>query len=141
MKLKVSRVDVWAASIEDRPGGLAEKLKLLAEAGANLEFIIARRAPDKHGAGVVFLTPLKGRKQIKAAVDAGFRQTETLHSVRIEGPDQQGLGARMTEALAASRINLRGFSAAAIGQKFICHLALDSAADAAKAIRILKNIS
>lgn len=32
-------VDVWAARIEDKPGGLADKLAVLAAAGAKLEFV------------------------------------------------------------------------------------------------------
>ena len=43
MALQVARTKVWAASMQDRPGGLAEKLEPLAKAGANLEFVIARR--------------------------------------------------------------------------------------------------
>jgi hypothetical protein len=140
MALSVARVDVWAASIEDRAGGLAEKLTALAEAGAHLEFVIARRAPDKPGTGVVFLTPLKGAAQVRAAKKAGFEKTKSLHSVRIEGPDKPGLGAKMTQALAEAGINLRGLSAAAIGKRCIAHLALDSSADATKAARILKKL-
>jgi hypothetical protein len=45
MDLLVERVDVWAATIQDRPGGLAEVLATLREAGADLQSIIARRAP------------------------------------------------------------------------------------------------
>ncbi len=41
MALKVDRVDTWAVSIEDKPGGLASKLSALAAAGVNLEFVIA----------------------------------------------------------------------------------------------------
>ena len=140
MALNVSRADVWAASIDDRPGGLAEKLAALAEAGAQLEFVIARRAPDKPGTGVVFLTPLKGAAQIRAAKKAGFEKTESLHSLRVEGPDKPGLGAQMTQALAQAGINLRGLSAAAIGPRCVVHLALDSVADASKAARILKHL-
>ena len=93
----MTRVNVWAASIKDRPGGLAKKLRVLADAGAELGFVIARRAPKRPGIGVVFLTPLKGAAQIKAAKKAGFRQTKGLHSVRIEGQDKPGLGARITD--------------------------------------------
>jgi hypothetical protein len=50
MELLVERVDVWAATIEDRPGGLAMVLGALRDAGANLQLVIARRAPDKPGA-------------------------------------------------------------------------------------------
>ena len=141
MKLDVSRVDVWAASIEDRPGGLAEKLDALAKAGANLEFAIARRAPDKPGTGVVFVTPIKGARQGKAAKQAGFAKTASLNGVRIAAADRPGLGAKLTKQLAEAAINLRGLSAATIGKRAIFHLAFDSAADANKAMRLLKQIS
>jgi hypothetical protein len=141
MALKVSKVDVWAASIEDRVGGLVDKLTPLSAAGANLEFVIARREPGQSGKGVVFVTPLAGEEQVKAATTAGFRQTDTLHSVRIEGPDRPGLGTMMAIALANAGINLRGLSAAAIGKKFVCYLALDTAEDAEKAVRTVKALS
>ena len=139
MALDVSRVDVWAAGMQDKPGALAAKLAALADAGAEIEFIIARRAPDKRGTGVVFLTPLEGAKQIAAARKARFRKTRSLRSVRVEGRDKPGLGAKLTAALAAEGINLRGLSAAVIGKRFVMHLALDQAADATKAVRVLKS--
>lgn len=139
MKLKVSRVKVWAATIEDRPGGLAQKLEALARAKANLEFVIARRTPERgSGQGVVFVTPLRTAAQQKAAVAAGFIETSELHSVRIEGADKPGLGTMMTRALANAGINLRGLSAAAVGKKFVAYLALDTAADADNAAKALK---
>ena len=106
MAMTVSRVDVWAARIKDQPGGLSEKLAVLAEAGAKLEFLISRRAPDKPGTGVVFLTPLKGAAQIRAAKKVGFKRSKILHSIRIEGPDKQGLCADLSRALSEADINL-----------------------------------
>ncbi|MFH1732063.1 MAG: ACT domain-containing protein [Planctomycetota bacterium] len=140
MALKVSRVDVWAAGLKDRPGQLAAKLAALAEAGANVQFVVARRAPDKPGTGVVFVTPLKGAKQLAAAKKAGFMRARSLRSVRVEGPDKRGIGAKLAHALADAGINLRGLSAAALGKKFVCYLALDKAADATRAIRVLKKV-
>ena len=141
MKLNVSRTDTWATVIDDRPGGLAVKLAALAAAGANLELIIARRAPEQRDSGVVFVTPLKGAKQIKAAEAAGFQKTESLHSLRVEGADQPGMGAKLTQALAEAGVNLRGLSAAALGKRYVSHLALDTAKDAAKAVAVLKKLS
>ena len=138
MAMTVSKVDVWAANIEDRPGGLAEKIEALADAGANLEFVIARRRPEAPDQGVVFLTPVTGAKQIRAAKKAGFAKTAGLHSVRIEAADKPGMGAALTRKLADAGLNMRGLSAAAIGRKCIVHIAFDSSGDAAKAIRILK---
>jgi len=141
MTFKVSRTDTWAASIDDRPGGLGDKLAALAAAGANLEFIIARRAPEQRGSGVVFVTPLKGAKQIKAADAAGFQKTGSLHTLRVQGTDKPGMGAKLARALAAAGLNLRGFSAAALGKQYVAHLALDTANAAAKATAVLKKLS
>jgi hypothetical protein len=140
MALKVTRVDTWAASIEDKPGSLAAKFDALATAGVNLEFVIARRAPEKLGTGVVFVTPIRGSVAMRAARQAGFEKTKSLHTVRVEGPDKQGQGADIARALAEKGLNLRGFSAAAIGKKFVAHIAVDSASEAVKAARTLQGL-
>jgi len=134
----VERVDVWVAGMKDKPGALAEKLAALSEARANLVFIVARR--DKPGAGVVFVTPISGPAQLAAARKAGFKKTKSLHSVKLEGANKAGLGARATAALAGAGINLHGVSGAAIGRKAVLYFAFDNAADATKAIRLLKGI-
>src|SRR5690242_10627374 len=113
MPLKVQKVDTWAAPLKDESGGLADKLDVLAKAGANLEFVIGRRAPDKPGQGVVFVTPIKGAAVIRAARAAGFKKTDSLHTVRLEGADKPGAGSVITRALADKGLNLRGLSAAA----------------------------
>jgi predicted amino acid-binding ACT domain protein len=140
MAMDVSRVDVWVAGMKDKPGALADKLAALADAGANLAFVLARRAPDKPGTGVVFLAPLSGRKQLAAAKKAGFHKSRSLHSVRVQGTDKPGLGAAMTEALADAGINLRGLSATTIGRRCAVYFAFDTTADAAKAARVLKKL-
>jgi len=138
MKVNISRVDVWAASIKDRPGGLADKLEPLAKAGANLKFIIARRVPGKTKKGVVFVTPIKGAKQIRAAKKSGFKKTKSLQGLRIVVADRVGLATKITKQLAEARINLRGFSGASINKRAIFYMAFDKAADVSKATRILK---
>jgi hypothetical protein len=141
MKLDVKKAEVWAATIEDRPGGLAEKLNEIADAGANLEFIVSRRTPEKPGNGVVFVTPIKGAKQVKAAQSAGFQRSDSLHSVKIEGTDKPGLGAMLSNALADAGLNLRGLSGASFGKRFVGYLALDTAEDATRAASVLKKLS
>jgi hypothetical protein len=138
MSLIVEKEEVWAASIEDQPGALAHKLTMLAETGADLEFLIARRAPDKPGTGVVFVTPLRGDKEVRAAALLGFTVTNSLHSVCVEGQNQPGICAKLTQKLAAAGINLRGLSAASLGTQFVMHLAFDNEGDAAKAIKLLQ---
>jgi hypothetical protein len=138
MRVDVSSVDVWAVSIKDKPGALAEKLDALARADVDLEFVIARRTHEKPGKGVVFVTPVKGPRQIRAARKAGFEKTKSLHGIRLATGNKPGYAAELTGKLADAGINLRGLSGAAIGNRAIFHIAFDSAADASKAKRLFK---
>ena len=141
MALQVTRAEVWAATVDDRVGGTAEKLEGLAKAGANFEFLLARRTPEEPGKGILFVSPVKGAKVIQAAREAGFAKSDELQSLRIEGSDKPGLIANVSRALAGAGVNFRGLSAAAVGRKFVAHLAVDSAEDAKKAMAALKKVS
>jgi hypothetical protein len=138
MALKVSKADVWAVTIDDRPGGAAQKLEALSQAGANLEMVLARRT--EQGQGVMFVTPLKGKKAVAAAQAAGMGQPGSIHSVRIEGGDKPGLGSKIARALGDAGVNFRGMSAIAMGKKFVSFIACDSAEDQARAIAALKKL-
>ena len=138
MALIVERVDTWAAAVKDEPGALDEKLRGLAEAGINLEFMVARRADEKPGTGVVFVTPIVGAAASRAARKLGFSRSKSMHTIRVEGIDRAGQAARLTGALAAEGINLRGVTAARVGRKFIAHVAVDSTRDAGRVVRTLK---
>jgi hypothetical protein len=141
MKLKVNRVDVWTVAIEDRSGGAAEKLEPLAQAGATFEFVLARRTPERPGAGILFVAPVKGAKVTRVAQAIGLAKREDICSVRIEGTDRPGAMAGIARALADAGISFRGLSATAIGRKFVGYLALDTADAAAKAASALKKLS
>jgi hypothetical protein len=132
MDVIVEPVDVWAATIEDRPGGLAAVLTVLREAGADLQFIIARRSPEQPGKGVVFVTPLQGDREIETAAQVGFNVTRKLHSVRVIGRDRPGVAAELAQKVANAGINLRGFSASVLGTQFVAYVAVDSLADSNK---------
>jgi predicted amino acid-binding ACT domain protein len=140
MELLVEQVDVWAAPIQDKPGGVAKLLKALYQAGADLQFLIARRAADKPGTGVVFVTPLQGDREVRAASQLGFNVTQSLLSIRVMGLDRAGILAELTEALADSGVNLRGLSASVIGSQFVAYLGVDSREDAIKAMDVLARV-
>jgi hypothetical protein len=140
MALKVSKLEVWSAPVDDRAGGAADKLEPLARAGANFEFVLARRTPEQPGAGIMFVAPVKGTKVVQAAQAAGFAKSATLQSLRVEGADQPGAGAKITRALANAGVSFRGISATSIGRKFVGFVALDSAEDAAKAAGALRKL-
>jgi len=139
MAYSVKKVDVWTGEIADRPGGLAAKLEALADAGANLSFVIARRQPHLPGRGVVFLGPLSGGKQSNAARAAGLAKASDLFALQVEGSDKPGVGSRITGTLADAGINVRGLSAGKTGNKFVLFVAFDSAEDAGNAARLLRS--
>lgn len=138
MDLIIERIDVWAATIKDEPGDLARVLNGLREAGADLDFIIARRSPDEPGSGVVFVTPLRGDAEVAAAGQLGFNITSSIHSVRAEGENQPGIAAALTSKIAQGGINLRGLSAAVIGTRFVLYLGLSTVEESEKAMLILQ---
>lgn len=140
MAIKASRHDVWMAVIDDRAGGAAEKLEALSRAGADLEVVFARRTPEVPGQGVLFASPIEGAKVTRAAQEAGFKRSETIHGVRIEGSDKPGLGGKIARTLAESGISFRGMNGMAIGKNFLSFVALDSAEDAAKAVKVLRKL-
>ena len=58
MGYQITKEDVWwVGIIQDRPSALAEKLEIISKAGVSLDYMIARRSPDRPGTGVVFLAP------------------------------------------------------------------------------------
>lgn len=141
MKLKLSRADLWNAVIEDRAGAVADKFDPLVQAGANFEFVFGRRTPEDPGKGTLFVFPVKGAKVTRAAREAGFAKPDNVHSVRIEGRNRAGAGAKIAHALADAGISFRALSATVLGTKFVCYFALDTADDALKAISVLKKLT
>jgi hypothetical protein len=139
MPYRVTKTDVWAGEIDDRPGGLAGKLEPLGDSGADLQFVIARREPHVPGKGVVFVGPVTGAKAKKAAEGAGLKKTADLVALRVEGPNKPGEGGRMMRRLADAGINLRGVSAAVLGDQFVAFLAFDNETDAGNAARLLRS--
>jgi hypothetical protein len=131
MPYSIRNVDVWAADVYNRPGMLARMLEGLAQAGAQLEFMVARRRSENTAR--VFVSPIKGKKQKQAAADLGFAPALGMHAVRVQGADRPGLGAEISRAVAAAGINIRGAAAASIGKMCVMNLAFASAEDAKKA--------
>jgi hypothetical protein len=134
----VSKVEMWTGQIEDRVGGLSTKLAALADAGVDLEIVVARRQGHQPGTGVAFLGPVKGTKAQKAAAAAGLTRAPDLFALRVEGTNKPGDCRQVTRLLADADISLRGLTATVCGSRYVLALAFDSEADAMKAAGLLK---
>ena len=141
MANKVTKLTVWSADLDDHSGAVEEKMLVLAAAGANLEFILARRKPEHPGQGIIFLSPIKGKKQEEAARRAYFSETHELTVLRGEGTNKAGLGHRIAGAVSELGINLRGLMASVIGKKYVVFLAFDAPLDAERSAKALRRVA
>jgi hypothetical protein len=140
MSFKFDRVHLWSCEVADQAGGVASKLAFLAQGGANLEYVFTKRTPDKPGTGVLYVAPVTGAAQVRAARAAGLHETDDPVVRRIEGDNEAGLAHRLTQQWAIAGISLRGLSMAVLGDKFVGYAAFDTVADANRAAQILADL-
>src|SRR5437588_11024645 len=108
MEVKLDRVHVWSGDVADEAGGVPAKLALLAQAGANLEYVYTRRTPEKPGTGVLYVAPVTGPMQVRAAKAAGLSETNDPVVMRVEGDNAAGLTHRVTQQWAMAGLSLQG---------------------------------
>jgi hypothetical protein len=140
MSFRLDRVHVWSCEVSDTAGGVASKLHALAEAGANLQYVGTRRQVERPGTGILYIAPVTGPEQIRAAKAVGMREVFSPVIVRVEGDNRAGLAARLTRDWALADISFTGLTITVIGDKFVGYAAFDNPADANKAATILANI-
>ena len=136
MAYEITKQHVWAGAIPDKPGALAEMLRLLGAAGLDLELILTRR--EMPGRALLFISPLRSLEEIIAAEEAGLSQENSLPTIRITGPNVSGLGARITGTLSEAGVSMQGYSAAALGDQSVTNVAFDTEEDADRAIAALE---
>lgn len=140
MSFKMQRVHVYHTEIKDEPGGIAAKLKPLAEAGAHLEYVYSQRSATKAGMGDLYVAPLVGAGQTAAAKAAGLQQVPEPIVMRVEGDDKAGLAGKLTVAWETAGINLHGMVMSVYNGKFVGYVTFDSVPDANKAATILAEL-
>jgi hypothetical protein len=140
MSFRLDRVHVWSCEVPDKAGGVAHKLADLAQAGANLEYVGSRRLPDKPGTGILFIAPVSGQEQIRAAKTAGLHEVMTPVIIRVEGDDESGLAHRLTHEWALAGISFQGLTMSVVNKKFVGYAAFDDSEDANRAATILATV-
>src|SRR5437870_1479693 len=112
MGFKLERVHIWSGEIADEAGGMAKRLAPLAEAGANLEYIATRREPGKPGFGMLYVAPVTGPAQVRAARLSNLAEARDAVVLRVEGDNEAGLGYRLMKQWATAGINLQALTMA-----------------------------
>jgi hypothetical protein len=140
MGFKLDRVHVWSGEVMDQAGGVAAKLTLLAQAGANLEFIYTRRLENQPGKGILYVAPITGALQLRAARSAGLSETDNPVVLRVEGDNQAGLAHRLTQQWALAGLSFQGLMMSVLGMKFVGYASFDTVADSNRAAAILGDL-
>jgi hypothetical protein len=140
MGFKLDRAHVWSGEVADQAGGVAAKLSLLAQAGTNLEYIYTRRQPDKPGTGVLYVAPITGPLQVRAAKSAGLAETSNPVVLRVEGDNQAGLAHKLTQQWALAGLTMQGLMMSVLGGKFVGYASFDNVQDANRAAAILGDL-
>ena len=75
-----------------------------------------------------------------AASTLGFNLTSNVDSLRVEGDNVPGAAVKIAELIANADINVRSFSAAVIGPRYIAYIGFDSSSDADRAAKVLQEV-
>lgn len=137
MSFKLDRVHVWQCEVQDKAGGVAGKLSLLAQSGCNLEYLYTRRQPDKPGTGTLLVAPVSGPLQVRAAKTSGLIEVDTPVVLRVEGDNQAGLAHKLTQQWALAGLSLQGLTMSVLGNRFVGYVSFDTVQDANRAAAIL----
>ncbi len=137
MAVTVKTIVIWRGEIENRSGVLANALAPLADAGADLQLLMAYGYAGDGSKGAVELYPVSGKEAIAAAKAAGLKAS-SIPALLVEGNNRRGLGYAISKAIADAGINMAFLVAQVAGRKYSATLGFETAADARKATRLIK---
>lgn len=137
MATTVKTAKLYRAEIGNIPGTLAEALRPLAAAGADLQVVMAYRIPGDRTRAAVEVYPVAGRKAIAAAQAAGLVPMDAPMLI-VSGDNKPGLGARIAESMAAAGINMSYLVAQVTGRRYSAVFGFENEADAKRAAGIIK---
>ena len=141
MSFKWDRVHVWSCEITDQTGQRGVEAGVSGQADANLEYIFTKRLPHKPGFGVLYVAPVTGSAQVRAAKTADMHEVDAPVVRRIEGDNEAGLAHHVTQQWAIAGISLQGLTMAVLGKKFIGYAAFDTVNDANRAAQIVADLT
>jgi hypothetical protein len=136
MAVTVKKVSLWRAEAGDRAGALADLLEPIADAGSDLQVLMAYRL-GQSGRAAVELYPVAGKRAADAARRGGFAAA-TIPALLVEGDNRSGLGRDVARAVAGAGISMSFLIAQVLGRRYSAVFGFDSEADAARAAALIK---
>src|SRR5260370_18908403 len=125
----IKKFPIWSVEIDDVSGSTTGIYKMLADAGADIEFSLGRPLGDRPGKAILFLARIKGKKQEEAALQGEIAPRSDVVGVQVQGPNKVGGNFRLTAALAHEDLALRALVTTVDGERFTTVFAFRSDAD------------
>lgn len=138
MAISIRKLTLWTTDIGNRPGSLGTFLGPLAEAGCDLEVVMAYVKPGDPTRGVVELAPISGAKATRAARSAGLAPS-AIPCLLVDGDNRPGLGHAIASALGGAGINLHFVVTLVSGKKYRAVLGLGAETKPAAATRVIRS--
>jgi hypothetical protein len=139
MSVTIKKATLWRTEVPHERGALASALQPLAVAGAHLHVVMGYAFPGDPSRAAIEVFPVTGKRQQDAARAAGLAPSG-IACLLVQGRDRAGLGAELSEAIAAAGINVSFIMAHAIGRGFSAVFGFASEADAANAARAMRRV-
>lgn len=140
MEFTIKKFPIWSAEIDDVEGATTGLYKVLADAGADIEFSLCRPVNEKSNKAILFLAPIKGKSQEEAARKADIRPRTDVIGVQIQGPSRVGGNFRLTAAIAHANVTMRALVTTVDGSRFTTVFAFKSDKEADEAIKVLHKV-
>lgn len=137
MAVTVKKIVLWRKEVENRPGVLASTLAPLANAGADLQVVMAYRYTGDETKAAIELCPVTGKKSVAAAQEAGL-SASSIPALLVQGDNRPGLGHAVSQAIADAGINLGFLVAQVVGRKYSAVLGFESEADASRGTALIR---
>ena len=134
MAVSVKRVTLWRKEVPHQAGELANALRPLAQAGANLQVIMAYTQGSR---GFIEVCPVSGKRQTEAAKTSGLVASDQP-TLLVAGDDRAGLGYAIARAIADQGISISFDVTQVIGRKYSSVYGFHSEEDARVAASAIK---
>jgi hypothetical protein len=137
MAVRITSIALWRAEVDNQAGALARTLEPLAAARSDLQAVMGYRLPGDRTRAVIEVFPVSGAKALSAASAAGLNEAR-ISALHVQGDNRPGVGHAIAKALGDAGINMDFLIALVSGRQHVTVIGFDSAADADRAIPLIK---
>ena len=137
MAVTAKKAVLWRKEVENQPGVLSAILKPLADAGTDLQVVMAYRLPGNEGRAIIELHPVSDKKSKTAAETAGLSPSLSP-TLAVEGDNKPGLGHAIAKAIGDVGINMAFVVTQVVGRKYSAVFGFENDSDANKAAALIK---